>query len=85
MEVVSEIFKLLLMIQLQVSQMLQNLLLVLLTYLKEHWSNLQNLNNHLNFKLKLLENIKLPWLVTVMEPIQFKEDQTKLLWEQMLI
>lgn len=84
-EVASETYKLLLMNQLQALLMLQNLLLVLLIYLKEHWSNLQNQNNLLNFKLKLLESIKLLWLETVMVPIQFKEDQTRLLWEQMLI
>lgn len=63
----------------------QNLLLVLLTYLKELWLNLQNQNNHLNFKLKLLENIKLLCAVDVTEPIQLQEDQVKLFWEQMLI
>ena len=39
----------------------------------------------LNFKLKLLENIKLLCAVAVMEPIQLQEDQARLFWEQMLI
>jgi len=84
-EVVSETFKLSLMILLQDSLTSQNPLLVLLTYLKELWLNLQNQNNHLNFKLKLLENIKLLCAVAVMEPIQLQEDQARLFWEQMLI
>lgn len=79
MEVASETYRSSLMIQLQALLMLLNLSLDLLIYLKELWSNLQNQNNHLNFKLKLQINITPLWLVDVTELIQFKEDQTRLL------